>query len=65
MVEMVGWHVGNGIEVKMTRKKLWTIKDEKEGTKWEWMHSCSGCNMNKMPLACFAGMVEVLEASFG
>jgi len=35
IVEMIGWQVGNGIEVKMTREKVWTMKDEKEGTKGE------------------------------
>jgi len=28
MAEMVRWQVGNGIEVKNTREKVWTMKDE-------------------------------------
>jgi len=50
--------------VQKTKEKVWTMKDEKEETKGGWMHSSLGCNMNRMPLACPAGMVEVLEASF-
>ena len=40
------------------------MKDEQEDTKGDWMHFDSGCNMNKMPLACPPSMVEVVEASF-
>jgi len=39
MAEMIDWQVGNGIEVQKTREKVWTMKDEHEGTKGEWMHS--------------------------
>lgn len=39
MTEMVGWHAGNDIEVKNTREKVWTMKDEQEGTKGGWIYS--------------------------
>jgi len=39
MDKMVSLQVGNGIEVQKTREKVWTMKDEQEGTKGEWMYS--------------------------
>ena len=33
MAEMVGFHIGNGIEVQKTREKVWTMKNQQEGTK--------------------------------
>jgi len=60
MVEMTGWQVGKGIEVHKTKEKVGTMKDEQENTKGEGMHSDRDCNRNRMPLACPAGMVEVL-----
>ena len=64
MAEMIDWQLRNGIEVQKTTEKVWSMKDEEEATKGEWMHSGKGCNMNRMPLACLAGMVEAHEASF-
>lgn len=65
MAEMIDWKVGNDIEVKMTKEKVWTMKDKQQDTKGEWMHSGQGCNMNRTPLACHVGMVEDLKDSFG
>ncbi len=65
MAEMIDWQVGNGVEVKKTRERVWTMKDEQEETKGEWMHSGWGCNINKNPLACPSSMVKVLGPSFG
>ena len=35
MVEILGWHVGNGIEVQNIREKVWTMKDKRKGTNEE------------------------------
>ena len=35
MAEMIDWQVGNGIEVKTTREKVWTMTDEQRDTKEE------------------------------
>lgn len=65
MAEMIDWQVHNGIKVQNTREKMWTMKDEHEDTKGEWMHYVQGCNMNRIPLACPTSIVEVIKASFG
>jgi len=37
MDEMAGWSTRNGIEVKKTREKVYTKRDEQGATKREWM----------------------------
>ena len=65
MAEIIDWQVGNGIEVKTTKEKVWTMKDEQEGPNKVWKWLGWGCSMSEMCLAFPAGMVQVHAVSFG
>ena len=64
MVEMIDLKFGNGIEVKNTREKVWTMKDEQGDPKKVREQICWGYNKLGMSPASLAGKVWAHAASF-